>query len=192
VTIRTGLTGWDARVFRSLNDVPSAIAPVLTLFSRLFSPIALAVVVAVAGVVVVVGNRSFAPAVVGAAAGGAAWVCANAAKVLVQRPRPLETIADALVRQQVPHGSSFPSSHTAVAIAIAIALIPFLARPVAAAGLAYAALVGWSRVYLGVHYPLDVIAGIGIGLAVGGATLLVLRATWTGGAQPQRAADAFG
>ena len=52
--------------------------------------------------------------------------------------------------------------------------MPFLARPLAAAGIAYAVLVGWSRVYLGVHYPLDVLAGAGIGMAVGGVILLAL------------------
>ena len=56
------------------------------------------------------------------------------------------------------------------------ALVPFLTRPLAAAGIAYAGLVGWSRVYLGVHYPLDVLAGAGIGMAVGGVIWLALQA----------------
>src|SRR6202042_3500529 len=85
-------------------------------------------------------------------------------------------MACAVLRQQPAHGTSFPSSHTAVALAVVVALVPFLARPLAAAGIAYAGLVGWSRVYLGVHYPLDVLAGAGIGMAVGGVILLALQA----------------
>jgi undecaprenyl-diphosphatase len=84
-------------------------------------------------------------------------------------------MADAVLRQQPAHGTSFPSSHTAVTLAVVIALVPFLARPLAAVAIAYAVLVGWSRVYLGVHYPLDVLAGAGIGIAVGGVVLLALR-----------------
>ena len=73
-----------------------------------------------------------------------------------------------MLRQQLAHGTSFPSSHTAVTLAVAIALMPFLARPFGAMGIGYAVLVGWSRVYLGVHYPLDVLAGAGLGMAAGG------------------------
>ena len=98
------------------------------------------------------------------------------AKVIADRPRPYEVMADAVLRQQPAHGTSFPSGHTAVALAVVIALVPFLSWPLAAAGIAYAGLVGWSRVYLGVHYPLDVLAGAGIGMAVGGVILLALQA----------------
>jgi undecaprenyl-diphosphatase len=59
-------------------------------------------------------------------------------------------------------------------MAVVIALVPFLPRALAVVAVAYAVLVGWSRVYLGVHYPLDVLAGAGIGIAVGGVVLLAL------------------
>jgi membrane-associated phospholipid phosphatase len=111
-----------------------------------------------------------------AAAAGAAWALANLAKAIADRPRPYQVVAGAVLRQQPAHGTSFPSSHTAVTVAVVIALLPFLPRVLAGVAIAYAVLVGWSRVYLGVHYPLDVMAGAGIGLAVGGAALLALGA----------------
>jgi len=79
-----------------------------------------------------------------------------------------------VLRQQPAHGTSFPSSHTAVTVAVVIALLPFLPRALAGVAIAYAVLVGWSRVYLGVHYPLDILGGAGIGIAVGGVILLAL------------------
>ena len=112
--------------------------------------------------------------VAGTVAASVAWLLAHAAKAIADRPRPYEVMAGAVLRQPPAHGTSFPSSHTAVTLAVAIALAPFLARPLAATGIGYAVLVGWSRVYLGVHYPLDILAGAGIGMAVAGVTLLAV------------------
>jgi len=174
LVLKTGTLGWDESLFRVLNQVPAAAAAVLTPVSRLFLPAGITVVVVLAVVYVVARNRGVLPVAAGAAAAGLAWALAHAAKAIADRPRPYEVMAGAVLRQQPAHGTSFPSSHTAVTVAVVIALVPFLARPLAVAGIGYAVLVGWSRVYLGVHYPLDVLGGAGIGLAAGGVILLAL------------------
>ena len=172
--LKTGAVGWDESLFRMLNQVPAAAASVLTPMSHLFLPAGIIALVAVSVVYVVARNRSVLPVATGVLAAGTGWLLAHAAKAIADRPRPYEVMADAVLRQQPAHGTSFPSSHTAVVLAIAIALMPFLARPVAAAAIAYAVLVGWSRVYLGVHYPLDILGGAGTGMAAGGMILLAL------------------
>jgi len=53
-----------------------------------------------------------------------------------------------------PAGGDQPS-HDHRSQAVAIALVPFLTRPFATAGITYALLVGWSRVYPVVHFPLE-------------------------------------
>jgi len=174
VALKAGATGWDLSLFRFLNEVPPAAASVLTPLVHLFLPIGIVIAVVLMAGYVVAWTRSVLPLAAGAAAAGAAWALANAAKVIANRPRPYQVVADAVLRQPPAHGTSFPSSHTAVTVAVVIALVPFLPRALAWVAIAYAVLVGWSRVYLGVHYPLDVLAGAGIGMAVGGVVLLAL------------------
>jgi undecaprenyl-diphosphatase len=73
-----------------------------------------------------------------------------------------------------PASHSFPSGHAASSFACALVLsayVPKLALPL----FILAALIAASRAYVGVHYPLDVIAGALLGLLVG-ALVLALRA----------------
>ena len=112
----------------------------------------------------------------GAAALGAVGVAALLVTVLKEtfdraRP-PLGGGIDAV--GVVPASASFPSGHaaTAFAAAVAVGLVhPRLRRPL----LALAALVALSRVYLGVHYVLDVVAGTILGVAVGIVVARVVR-----------------
>jgi membrane-associated phospholipid phosphatase len=94
-------------------------------------------------------------------------------KAIVDRSRPPQEIGlHALVG--VPGSPSFPSGHamTAFAVAGAIALIaPRLRRPV----LVVAAAIAFSRVYLGVHFWLDVLVGSALGLAIGLGCAAALR-----------------
>ena len=184
VVLKAGATGWDVSLFRILNEVPPAVASVLTPLSYLFRPAGIVIVVVLIAGYVVARTRSVLPVAAGAVAAGVAWALANLAKAIADRPRPYQVVADAVLRQPPAHGTSFPSSHTAVTVAVVIALLPFLPRVLAGAAIGYAVLVGWSRVYLGVHYPLDVLAGAGIGMAVGGAVLLALGVLLHRAAQP--------
>lgn len=88
-------------------------------------------------------------------------------KAIVQRDRPFVTLADVRTPNG-PEGSySFPSGHTTGAFALATSLS--LAYPrweVIAPSMLYAALVGYSRMYVGVHYPTDVFAGAVVGVGV--------------------------
>jgi membrane-associated phospholipid phosphatase len=112
-------------------------------------------------------NRRAFPLVAAAAALSfalASWLNALI-KAIVGRSRPPTEIGlDAL--GSVPGSPSFPSGHamSAFAVAGAIALLaPRLRRPV----LALAALIAFSRVYLGVHFWLDVLAGAALGMTIG-------------------------
>jgi undecaprenyl-diphosphatase len=87
-------------------------------------------------------------------------------KPSIARSRPFEAILDARVVGARPTTYSFPSGHAASAVAGAF--VTTLMVPQARALLwALAALIALSRVYVGVHYPLDVLVGALVGLAVG-------------------------
>jgi membrane-associated phospholipid phosphatase len=82
------------------------------------------------------------------------------------RVRP--ALADPAVQALVatPESASFPSGHAATAFAAAVAVGAFHPR-VRWPLVGLAGLVGLSRIYLGVHYVLDVLAGAALGIAVG-------------------------
>jgi undecaprenyl-diphosphatase len=72
----------------------------------------------------------------------------------------------------IPHSHSFPSGHTAMSFAAATVLTALVPRA-APAFVVLALAIGYSRIYVGVHWPLDVIAGAVLGVAT---ALLLLAA----------------
>lgn len=113
-----------------------------------------------------------------AAVAGVLWAClaAGAAlllnipvRALVQRPRPYVDHGglDVLVRGH--HGTSFVSDHVALTAAVAVGLF-MVSRKVGAVAIGVALAEGFAQVYLGAHYPTDVVGGF----ALGAATVLLL------------------
>jgi undecaprenyl-diphosphatase len=91
-------------------------------------------------------------------------------KPVVNRPRPYEVIAEARLIDQRPTTASFPSGHAARAFAGALAASRvFPAGQVVWWPLAVA--IGISRIYVGAHWPSDVLAGALLGLALAWFTL---------------------
>jgi membrane-associated phospholipid phosphatase len=183
--VRSGVTAVDGRWFLALNDPPPSVTHPLDLAARAFTPIGLALAAVVALTFAVVRARSAWPLVWAAVAAILGWLSADLAKLVVARPRPSAALVEAVLRQAPARGTSFPSSHTAIAVAVVLALVPFLPTWVVPIGIAYAAAVAWSRIFLGVHYLLDVLAGAALGTVAGGCVWLAMR-VWrrTGPAPP--------
>jgi undecaprenyl-diphosphatase len=85
--------------------------------------------------------------------------------------RPFQTHR---VHQLIAHapGTSLPSDHATAAFAVALAVYAFVHRRWGAALLVAAALIGLARIWVGVHYPADILASLVIALAAVGTVLL--------------------
>jgi undecaprenyl-diphosphatase len=106
------------------------------------------------------------------------WACdvfiSVAIKPITLRPRPFMTLPDTIVRAHKPASTSFPSGHAADSFFLATFFTMLYPRlwPLY---YTIAFLIAFSRVYVGVHYPGDVVGGAVIGTCLGYLTALLIK-----------------
>jgi membrane-associated phospholipid phosphatase len=152
-------TGWESGLFHTINGWPESwyrVMIVVTFFgSMVWAPCAVAIILL---------SRQYRLAWRLAFTILGAYAFAAIFKHLIDRERPLGLLQDVHARV-AETGMGFPSGHATLITVIALTLLPYvsvrwrwlLAVPIL--------LVCVSRLYLGVHTPLDVIGGVALGTA---------------------------
>lgn len=151
-------TAFDESVLLAINQQST---PFLDVFMRSvtdFGSIGVAVAVAIGALFYVIKSHAYRALFLAVAVGGAGILNA-VLKLLFERQRP------DLWQQLVTEATfSFPSGHAMASSALAISFILLFWRTkyrwiIVVVALVYAVLIGFSRLYLGVHYPTDILGG---------------------------------
>lgn len=143
-----------------------------------FGPVVGVLLIAAAALFLLVVRRAPANAVAFGLVAVSGWVASEFFKILIARQRPNAAL---LFDPLAPESGtdSFPSGHVSFAVTLAFAVY-FLARGTrwakfaAVAGVVVAAVVAWSRLYIGVHYPSDVVGSV----LAGTAAVILLAGCW--------------
>ena len=94
-----------------------------------------------------------------------------AIKPLIARTRPYDLFSEIQILTHTERDFSFPSGHSANSFAVAWILYRMAPKKYGIPAVVLAALIAFSRLYVGVHYPTDVLAGTAIAIALAELTL---------------------
>lgn len=95
-------------------------------------------------------------------------------KPMVARPRPYEVYPQVELLVEKLSDFSFPSGHTYSAF-LGATILFYMNRKIGYAAFVFAVLTAFSRLYLFMHYPTDVLAGIVMGVAIGVFSMFLVK-----------------
>lgn len=172
----SGLTqSWDAQLAVAINhaSLGGAITTVMVFFTEYGREYFW---IPVVGVMLVLGNqRTKLLAIELAVLFLVGIALGEIMKLAVYRIRPSEGIDTIITRVPMDLDSSFPSGHALmVTIGAAFSILKFKRKLIGLFLVLEAVIVCYSRVYVGMHYPLDVVAGILLGIGIVGVGQFVL------------------
>ena len=100
-------------------------------------------------------------------------------KNAVARPRPFDTYTQIIPLITRPKDYSFPSGHTCASFAVALVCLRMLPGKWGILPVVLAGMIAFSRLYLGVHYPGDVLAGFLVALLTSTVACRLMRRTFS-------------
>ena len=157
---RQGTTGTEGRVFAAANRLPNWLEATLWLpmqLGSLWGPF-------VTAALIWRRDRSWRSALGTVVVGVTAWRLASVVKRAVRRGRPDDELSDVVLRWGTPRdGFGFVSGHATVAFATAGVAAPALPGGPGLLLRVLAPVVGFARMHVGAHLPLDVVGGAALG-----------------------------
>jgi membrane-associated phospholipid phosphatase len=173
------ITGWLARdpqsnlvelnAFRLINELPATFGPPLLGIMQLG---ALAAIPALAAVAAVRRRPGLTRRLL--AGGTAAWAVARLLQVLVVQEPPDVVLGGVILHGSAKPGLAFPATHVAVAAAMATVAAPYLSRPNRRLAWIGVGAIGIARIYVGAHFPIDVVGGAAVGWGAGSLFHLIV------------------
>ena len=158
----------ERAVFHAFNDLPEWLYPVMWPVQQLGNLVFGLVVAATA---LILRRWRLAVAAVLVTFIDLEWLV----KDIVDRRRPGTSVPGAVLRGDVPVASqSFPSGHAVLIASLAVVVTPYLRGRWRLVPWLLVAGVCIGRMYVGAHNPLDVVAGCGLGMVIGGVVSIVV------------------
>ncbi len=164
-----GITSSEVDVFHAINDLSDKLKWPLIAVMQLGTLDAVVIVALIA-----LAFRRWWMALSVFVAGVAADIAAHVVRSWVGRARPVDALSHVFVRGTRISGYGFPSGHATISAAIVTVVVPYLPRRLRRLCWTAVVIVAFARIYVGAHFPLDVIGGVALGWAVGSLTNVVI------------------